>query len=38
MEHTGYFYGREARDEVTMRKVEQMDAQLRISGYRNVDD
>ena len=37
MEHTGYVDGREARDEVTRRKVEQMDAQEKINGYRNVD-
>lgn len=37
MEHTGYVDGREARDEVTRRKIEQMDAQSRINGWRDVD-
>jgi hypothetical protein len=36
MEHTGYVDGREARDEVTRRKVEQMDAQNKINGYKDV--
>jgi len=37
MEHTGYVDGREAVEEVTRRKAEQIEAQAMINGYRNVD-